>query len=69
MPNAPSTIEGATKRFEKTLHTAFLNKKSFNATNVTKPQENILQYFQTHPDYVILQAEKKLCPCVMNRDT
>ena len=67
IPRAPNAIEGALKRFEIALRTAALNRKIHNTTNITKLQENILKYFQNHLECVILQTDKNLGPCAMNR--
>ena len=64
---APSIIEGTLNYFEKALRIAVKSRKIFNRTNITKLQENILKYFQAYPEWIILQADKNLGPCVMNR--
>ena len=48
------TIEGALKRFETALRTAVASRKTFNTTNITKLQENIKKYFQSHPECEIM---------------
>ena len=35
---------------------------------MTKLQQNALHYFKNHPEHIILQTDKNLGPCVMNRD-
>ena len=67
IPRAPNVLEGALKRFEIALRTTVSNRKTSNTTNITQLQENILEYFQSHPEYIILQTNKNLGPCVMNR--
>jgi len=65
---APALIEGALKRFKKSLRASFNSRRSFNSTNLTKLQTNILHYFPMHDEYIILLANKNLGPCVMNRE-
>ena len=68
IPNAPPTIEGALKRFEKALVHSFKLRQNNNSTNLTKLQENVLHYFRMHDEFIILSADKNLGPCVMNRE-
>ena len=68
MPIAPPPIEGALKRFELSMLALFKNKNKPKNTNLTKLQQNFLHYFTNHPEHVILQADKNLGPCVMNRE-
>ena len=58
IPNAPPTIEGALKRFEKALMNSFKLRQNNNNTNLTKLQENVLHYFRMHDELVILRRQK-----------
>ena len=68
IPRVPNVIEGALKWFEITLRTSVSNRKTHNTTNITKFQEDMLKCFQSHPEYAILQTDKKLGPYIMNRE-
>ena len=46
----------------------FKAKNKPKNTNLTKLQQNILHYFNNHPECVILQADKNSGPCVVNRE-
>ena len=68
IPRVPNVIEGALKWFEITLRTSVSNRKTHNTTNITKFQEDMLKCFQSHPEYAILQTDKKLGPCAIHRE-
>ena len=59
IPRAPNVLEGALKRFEIALRTTVSNRQTHNTTNITQLQENILKYFQSRPECIILQTDIK----------
>ena len=68
IPKAPAPIEGAVNRFQKTMLELFRQRNKPRNTNLTRLQQNILCYFQNHPEHTILQADQNLGPCIMNRE-
>ena len=68
IPKAPAPIEGALVRFERAIKTLCKRKNKTKNTNLTRLQQNVLHYFQNHPEFVILQADKNLGPCAMSRE-
>lgn len=67
IPKALSVVEGAVQRFIKELSAAFYSRRHLRGRNLTRLQHRILRFFQDHPEFIILQADKNLGPCVMIR--
>ena len=67
IPKVSPVKEGAVSHFKKALLASYHLRNKKSGTDIAKMQENVLFYFNNHPEYVILLVNKNLGPFAMNR--
>ena len=67
IPNAPSTIKGALKRFEIMMKIPFNQRSTMLGSSIIKLKDNVLINLQDYKECIMLLTDKNLGPCVMNR--